>query len=76
MTALCDDCKRQHDAWLDYRLPSRLKIASGAAYDDTAKGVADARRGRFEQWRNLIRAQQAAIRRICEEQHQAQAVAS
>jgi hypothetical protein len=68
--SLCDACKAQSDAWLDYRITKPVKIASGAAYDDTLAGVADARKARFEEWRSTIRSQQAAIKRICEEQHQ------
>ena len=67
---LCAPCQAQSDGWLDYRATSPVKIASGASRDDTVAGVADARRARHESWANLIRDQQAAIRRICENQHQ------
>jgi hypothetical protein len=48
-----------------------VKISSGASRDDTTAGVADARRARYEEWRRLIQQQQAAIKRICERDHQA-----
>jgi len=68
--SLCDECQAKSQSWLDYRVAPRLKIASGASRDDTAAGVADARRGRFDQWRTTVRDQQALIKSICEERHQ------
>ncbi|WP_179475353.1 hypothetical protein [Mycolicibacterium vinylchloridicum] len=73
---LCDECQAKSDKWLDYRVPRQLKISSGAAYDDTAAGVADARKARYGQWRTTIREQQQAIRRICQERHTANSIAS
>lgn len=68
---LCAPCKKKSDGWLDYRVSPSLKIASGASRDDTPAGVADARRARYDTWRNTIRTQQELIRRLCAEQHQA-----
>lgn len=67
---LCPSCKAESDAWLDYRLPRRLKIASGAAYDDTVRGVRDNRKARYEEWRNTILLHRDLIKRICEAKHQ------
>lgn len=66
---LCNSCRAKSDAWLDYRVPTTLKIASGSSRDDTPAGVVDARRARYESWQNTIRQQQALIRRICSESH-------
>ena len=66
----CPPCRALADKWL-YSNPARVlgggvRIASGAAYDDTAAGVADNRRGRYEQWRRLVREQIALIVEGCE----------
>ncbi|MUM06200.1 hypothetical protein FZI93_15120 [Mycobacterium sp. CBMA361] len=67
---LCDACKQKSEAWLDYRLPRSVKIASGASRDDTTAGVSDAQRGRFDKWRKTISEQHDLIQRICEKNHQ------
>lgn len=69
---LCSPCQLASDAWLDYRVNPPLKIASGSSRDDTAAGVADGLRARYEEWRNTIRNQQALIQKLCTEQHQGQ----
>lgn len=67
--SLCTPCQAKHDAWLDYRLPRTVKIASRASRDDTLEGVNDAQTARFQLWRDTIRDQQAAIKKLCEETH-------
>ena len=62
---MCAACQAQHDAWLDYRLPPPVKIASGSSRDDTVAGVADARKARLQEWRDTINRQQALIRAQC-----------
>ena len=62
---MCATCQARHDDWLDYRLPTRVKIASGASRDDTVAGVAEARKVRFQEWRDTINRQQALIRSQC-----------
>lgn len=64
-------CREASDKWLDYRVTPGVKIASGASRDDTPAGVADARRARYEAWRNTIQNQQDLIRKICADKHQA-----
>lgn len=62
---MCATCQAQHDAWLDYRLPAGVKIASGASRDETVAGVADARAARLQEWRDTINRQQTMIRTQC-----------
>ena len=62
---MCAECRAKHDAWLDYRLPPRVNIASGSSRDDTVAGVADARKARFQEWRDTINRQQELIRAQC-----------
>lgn len=64
--SLCGPCREASDAWLDYKITPALKIASGAARDDTAAGLADRRRARYEEWKATITRQQALIRAQCE----------
>lgn len=64
---LCAPCRAEADAWWDYRPPTRLSITygSGAAYDASPRGVADARRARFEHWRETILWHRQHIADLC-----------
>ncbi|AGM13275.1 hypothetical protein PBI_NEWMAN_78 [Mycobacterium phage Newman] len=62
---LCAACQAASDKWLDYRITPSIKIASGAARDDTVEGVRDARAAHFQEWRDTINRQQALIRKQC-----------
>ncbi len=62
----CTACREEAARWLDYRPARTVRIAAGAAYDDTAAGVADNRRVRFEAWRTLVREQRARIYAECD----------
>ena len=66
---MCAACQARHDAWLDYRLPAGVKIASGSTRDDTVAGVADTRAARFQEWRDTINRQQKMIRDQCIGRH-------
>lgn len=72
---MCDDCHAEWSKWLDYRLPTSFKIASGASRDDTPAGIKDARRARYEEWRKTIQTQQDLIRNHCLAEHQEEAAA-
>lgn len=73
--SLCPDCYTKDQGWLMYKPLRRdkrwgpIKIASGAAYDDTPRGVADNLKRRADDAYDLIRFQRALIAQICQEQH-------
>lgn len=64
---LCGPCRAARQRWLDYRPPLPLSITygSGAAYDASPRGINDARRARFEHWRETIRWHQQQIDALC-----------
>lgn len=69
LSSLCDKCRAEWEAWLDYREPRQIQIVTFAAYDSTPAGVADNRRARAEQRRETVLFHQSLIRRICAQQH-------
>lgn len=67
---LCGPCRATSDAWLHDTKPSThvrpgVSFVSHAAYDDTPAGAAANTRARWEQWRDLVRTQQAMIATNC-----------
>lgn len=72
---LCADCQTVTDKWMFNTSPLThsgrgLRIASGAAYDDTPAGVSTNRRHRVADWKHLVNTQIRAIRDICARTHQ------
>lgn len=66
MSGLCGPCAAEAARWLDYRVPRGMRFTgSGAARDDTPRGVEERRRGRADDWAATIRAQRALIREAC-----------
>ncbi len=69
---LCRECRDLYDRWLDTSpaiVSPGVKIASGAAYDDTAAGAEANRRRRVDDWRALVNRQHALIHDICSAKH-------
>lgn len=66
MTALCPSCARLDAGWANYPgAQPGIRIASGAAYDDTLAGVRDRTAGRRADRDRLIADQRAAIAAAC-----------
>jgi hypothetical protein len=65
LSSLCDKCRAEWEAWLDYREPRQVQIVTFAAYDATPAGVADNRRARDERRRETVLFHQKLIVRIC-----------
>lgn len=61
---MCPDCRRLHDAWLDYRLPARVPFATQQGYDLTTAGVVERRSARAEDHYRLVRQQLAALKSL------------
>ena len=67
---LCLECRKKYDAWLSAPMSrSGIRIANGAAYDDTLPGLLDKRRARADAHWKLVRQQTQAIKQICEKKH-------
>lgn len=65
---LCTPCAEESARWLDYRpRPSIQLITPGRT---SVRDVLQAQTFRANDARDLIRSQQALIRRICERKHQ------
>lgn len=64
---MCQPCAEASNKWLDYRIKPSFQIHQ---VDDTARGVNDKRKRRFEDWRDLIKTQQAMIADQCKRKHQ------
>lgn len=67
MKPLCVPCRAARLSWLDYRLPPvpGFQHGSGAPYDTSPAGIRDRQRGRFEEWRSIIRFHRDLIARTC-----------
>ncbi|AXN53491.1 hypothetical protein HOT82_gp077 [Gordonia phage Ronaldo] len=70
MSALCEECREARSGWLNYHPTYPIKIASGASYDDSVKGVVANRNSRAKETYDLIRRQCSLIERICFLKHQ------
>lgn len=71
MTGLCPDCSDEWFRWLDTR-PSMLRgirIANGAASDDTPMGNRSNRQNRYADWAAIVRFQQNLITEQCARDH-------
>jgi hypothetical protein len=70
---ICNECRGAQDKWLDTgpQMLRGIRIASGAAYDDTAGGAPANRNNRVDDWRRLVNFQTALIARTCATQHPA-----
>lgn len=70
---LCPECRPKWFAWaqadMTTVMPVRFKIASGAAYDDTAHAVIARRRQRVEDFVALVNRQCRLIVDICARKH-------
>lgn len=65
MSTLCPTHAAEHESWLDYRpppvRPTLVAIGGGSVRD-----ALEARRGRFQAWRETIRTQQRLVREACQ----------
>lgn len=59
---LCDACIDERNRWLDYKLIHPLQIHT---MNTTVQHVEQARRLRFEEWRDTINYQRAFIAKLC-----------
>lgn len=70
LAPICDACNAAITKWIDSKPQDVLPrlgfvFGSGAAYDTTPRGVADALHTRYETWRTLVRDNKTAIKNNC-----------
>ena len=64
---LCQPCRAEADAWLEYRPHVLgLTIHEKATRDTTKQGVRDRNAAKLSEWRETVRFQRALIAKACE----------
>lgn len=72
---ICPACQVKRNVWLDSKpsqvFPTQLSVGvqAHAAYDLTARGMAERATSRHEKWRALVREQAAGIAEHCRATH-------